>query len=71
MRKGYDFSKGTRGKHVGKRLRIVGDNAVPLVVPKGTLSKHFKLITPEEEQELGRDRKRSRQPIQTKSIARR
>jgi hypothetical protein len=27
MRKGYDFSKGTRGKHVGKQIRIVGDNA--------------------------------------------
>ncbi len=52
VRKGYDFSKGTKGKHVGKRLRIVGDNAVPLVVPKGTLSKHFKVITPEEQQEL-------------------
>ena len=25
MRKEYDFSKGTRGKHAGKRLRIVGD----------------------------------------------
>jgi hypothetical protein len=26
MRKEYDFSQGTRGKHAGKRLRIVGDN---------------------------------------------
>jgi hypothetical protein len=25
MRREYDFSKGTRGKHAGKRLRIVGD----------------------------------------------
>ena len=25
MRKEYDFSQGTRGKHAGKRLRIVGD----------------------------------------------
>jgi hypothetical protein len=25
MRKEYDFKKGTRGKHIGKRLRIVGD----------------------------------------------
>lgn len=25
MRKEYDFSKGTRGKHAGKRLRILGD----------------------------------------------
>jgi hypothetical protein len=25
MRKEYDFSKGKRGKHAGKRLRIVGD----------------------------------------------
>jgi hypothetical protein len=25
MRKEYDFSEGTRGKHAGKRLRIVGD----------------------------------------------
>src|SRR6266516_3431533 len=25
MRREYDFSQGTRGKHVGKRLRIVGD----------------------------------------------
>jgi hypothetical protein len=25
MRKEYDFSKGTRGKHAGKRLRIAGD----------------------------------------------
>jgi hypothetical protein len=25
MRKEYDFSKGTRGKHVGKRIRIVGE----------------------------------------------
>lgn len=24
MRKEYDFSKGTRGKHAGKRLRIAG-----------------------------------------------
>jgi hypothetical protein len=25
MRKEYDFSGGKRGKHVGKRIRIVGD----------------------------------------------
>ena len=25
MRKEYDFSKGTRGKHAGKRIRVVGD----------------------------------------------
>jgi hypothetical protein len=25
MRKEYDFTKGTRGKHAEKRLRIVGD----------------------------------------------
>jgi hypothetical protein len=25
MRKEYDFSQGVRGKHVGKRIRIVGD----------------------------------------------
>ena len=25
MRREYDFSKGTRGKHAGKRIRIVGD----------------------------------------------
>jgi hypothetical protein len=25
MRKEYEFSQGTRGKHVGKRIRIVGD----------------------------------------------
>ena len=25
MRKEYDFSKGLRGKHVGKRIRIVGE----------------------------------------------
>jgi hypothetical protein len=25
MRREYDFSKGTRGKHAGKRLHIVGD----------------------------------------------
>lgn len=25
MRREYDFSQGTRGKHVGKRVRIVGD----------------------------------------------
>jgi polyphosphate kinase len=25
MRREYDFSQGTRGKHVGRRLRIVGD----------------------------------------------
>jgi len=52
MRKEYDFSKGTRGKHAGKRLRIVGDNADFVVIPKGTLNKHFKLTTPQEEQEL-------------------
>lgn len=27
MRREYDFSKGTRGKHVGKRVRIVGDRS--------------------------------------------
>ena len=26
MRKEYDFSKGMRGKHAGKRMRIVGEN---------------------------------------------
>jgi len=26
MRREYDFSQGTRGKHVGKPLRIVGDS---------------------------------------------
>ena len=25
MRKEYDFSKGTRGKHAGKLIRIVGE----------------------------------------------
>jgi hypothetical protein len=25
MRREYDFSKGIRGKHAGKRLRIIGD----------------------------------------------
>jgi len=25
MRREYDFSQGTRGKHAGKRLRVVGD----------------------------------------------
>jgi hypothetical protein len=25
MRREYDFSQGTRGKHTGKRIRIVGD----------------------------------------------
>ena len=25
MRREYDFSEGTRGKHAGKRFRIVGD----------------------------------------------
>jgi hypothetical protein len=25
MRKEYDFSQGTRGKHAGKRIRLVGD----------------------------------------------
>lgn len=29
MRREYDFSKGTRGKHAGKRLRIVGDKSRP------------------------------------------
>jgi hypothetical protein len=52
MRKGYDFSKGKRAKHVGKRIRIVGDNADFLVIPKGTLSKYFKVLTPQEVQEL-------------------
>jgi len=28
MRKEYDFSQGTRGKHFGKRLRIIGDKHV-------------------------------------------
>jgi hypothetical protein len=28
MRREYDFSKGTRGKHAGKRLRIVGDRSL-------------------------------------------
>jgi hypothetical protein len=27
MRREYDFSQGTRGKHAGKRLRIVGDES--------------------------------------------
>lgn len=26
MRREYDFSKGKRGKHAGKRIRIVGDS---------------------------------------------
>jgi len=26
MRREYDFSKGTRGKHVGKRFRVLGDH---------------------------------------------
>ncbi len=25
MRKEYDFSHGTRGKHAGKRIRVIGD----------------------------------------------
>jgi hypothetical protein len=25
MRKEYDFSKGERGKHLGKQIRVVGD----------------------------------------------
>ena len=25
MRREYDFSQGTRGKHAGKRMRIVGE----------------------------------------------
>lgn len=25
MRKEYDFSQGTRGKHAGRRVRVVGD----------------------------------------------
>ena len=25
MRREYDFSQGTRGKHAGKRVRVVGD----------------------------------------------
>ena len=29
MRREYDFSQGTRGKHAGKRLRIVGDKRPP------------------------------------------
>ena len=29
MRREYDFSKGKRGKHAGKRLRIVGDKSLP------------------------------------------
>ena len=28
MRREYDFSQGTGGKHVGKRLRIVGDKSL-------------------------------------------
>jgi len=28
MRREYDFSQGTRGKHTGKRLRIVGDKSL-------------------------------------------
>jgi len=28
MRREYDFSQGTRGKHAGKRLRIVGDKDI-------------------------------------------
>ena len=28
MRKEYDFSQGTKGKHAGKRLRIVGDKRI-------------------------------------------
>jgi hypothetical protein len=28
MRREYDFSQGTRGKHAGKRLRIVGDTSL-------------------------------------------
>jgi hypothetical protein len=28
MRREYDFSKGTRGKHLGKRFRIVGDKSL-------------------------------------------
>jgi len=27
MRREYDFSQGTRGKHAGKRLHIVGDTS--------------------------------------------
>ena len=27
MRREYDFSQGTRGKHAGKRLRVVGDRS--------------------------------------------
>jgi len=46
MRKEYDFSKGTRGKHVGQRIRIAGDDAGLLVVPKGTLNERSKLMTP-------------------------
>jgi hypothetical protein len=36
MRRQYDFSKGTRGKHIGKRLRIIGDSAVgsPIVLSR-------------------------------------
>lgn len=36
MRREYDFSKGIRGKHVGKRLRIVGDTSsvADYVTPK-------------------------------------
>jgi hypothetical protein len=33
MRSEYDFSQGTRGKHAGKRLRIVGDKSL-----RGTLN---------------------------------
>lgn len=52
MRKEYDFSKGIRGKHAGKRIRTVEGNADFLVVPKGTFSKNFRHLTPQEEQEL-------------------
>lgn len=37
MRREYDFSKGIRGKHVGKRLRIIGDqrhNEIAASVPE-------------------------------------
>jgi len=29
MRREYDFSKGIRGKHAGKRLQIIGDPRAP------------------------------------------
>src|SRR5712671_4962019 len=37
MRSEYDFSQGIRGKHAGKRLRIVGDRS-SVVTPRMQLS---------------------------------